>query len=111
MPIIGVSKISIAGLSDIKVMEIPAKVPNKAARGVNRLIVGAMKAPANNTMPSMKTQARPASQPLIGSFVCKVIGNMMTKTTMNMCGTLGPDGRAVTSSRPVFSASLFAIQA
>jgi len=31
---------------------------------------------------------------------------MITNTTTNMCGTLVPDGNAVTSSRPVSLASL-----
>ena len=52
-----------------------------------------------------KTQTRPASQPLTASPVFPAIGNMITKVTMNMCGTLTPEGSAHTSSRPVFSAS------
>ncbi len=51
------------------------------------------------------TQTRPASQPLIGSLVVSVIGSMITKVTMNMCGTLTPEGSAHTSLRPVFRAS------
>ena len=52
-----------------------------------------------------KTHTRPASQPLTGSLVLSVIGNMITKVTMNMCGTLTPEGSAHTSRRPVLSAS------
>ena len=52
------------------------------------------------------TQTNPASQPLIGSLVASVIGSIITKVTMNMCGTLTPDGIAQTSVRPVFLASL-----
>ena len=51
------------------------------------------------------TQTRPADQPFIGSPVLIVIGSMITKVTMNMCGTLTPDGSAQTSVRPVFCAS------
>ena len=51
------------------------------------------------------TQTSPASQPLIGSPVLSVIGSMITKVTMNMCGTLTPEGSAQTSVRPVFCAS------
>ncbi len=51
------------------------------------------------------TQVSPASQPLIGSLVVSAIGSMITKVTMNICGTLTPDGRAQTSVRPVFFAS------
>ena len=51
------------------------------------------------------TQTRPADQPLTGSPVFSVIGSMITKVTMNMCGTLTPDGSAQTSLRPVFCAS------
>ena len=51
------------------------------------------------------TQTKPASQPLIGSLVLSEIGNMITKVTMNMCGTLTPDGNAQTSLRPLLSAS------
>jgi hypothetical protein len=50
--------------------------------------------------PMMKAQARPAVQAAIGSFVCRYVGSMITNVTMNMCGTLGPYGIAVTSSRP-----------
>ena len=51
------------------------------------------------------TQTRPADQPFRGSPVLIVIGSMITKVTMNMCGTLTPDGSAQTSLRPVFCAS------
>ena len=51
------------------------------------------------------TQTSPASQALIGSPVFSEIGNMITKVTTNMWGTLTPDGSAHTSSRPVFTAS------
>jgi hypothetical protein len=54
----------------------------------------------------MKTQVRPASQPLMGSPVVVAIGSMITNVTTNMCGTLMPDGSAQMSLRPVFSASL-----
>ena len=53
----------------------------------------------------MNTQVSPASQPLIGSPVLSAIGSMITKVTMNMCGTLMPEGSAQTSLRPVFFAS------
>jgi hypothetical protein len=36
---------------------------------------------------------------------------MMTKKTMNVCGTDGPEGSAQTSSRPSFLASFQPIQA
>ncbi len=32
-------------------------------------------------------------------------GSMITKVTMNICGTLTPDGSAQTSLRPVFCAN------
>ncbi len=51
------------------------------------------------------TQTRPADQPFMGSPVFKVTGSMITKVTMNMCGTLTPDGSAQTSVRPVRCAS------
>ena len=53
----------------------------------------------------MNTQVSPASQPLIGSPVLAAIGSMITNVTMNMCGTLMPEGSAHTSVRPVFCAS------
>ncbi len=52
----------------------------------------------------MKTQVRPACQPFMGSPVTSLTGSMMTSVTMNMCGTLMPDGSAQTSLRPVFFA-------
>jgi len=36
------------------------------------------------------------------------IGSMITKVTMNMCGTLMPDGSAQTSLRPVLLAKRYA---
>ena len=48
-----------------------------------------------------KTQTNPASQPWIGSLVFSAIGSMITNVTMNMCGTLMPEGSAQTSLRPV----------
>ena len=69
-----------------------------------------MWAQMNNTMPSTNTQIMPAchaaSHPLDA-----LIGSMMAKTTKNMCGTLGPEGRAVTSLRPSLAPSRMAIQA
>ena len=38
-------------------------------------------------------------------FVSRYTGSMTRKTTMNMCGTLGPYGIAVTSPRRSFLAS------
>ena len=49
--------------------------------------------------PIMNAQASPACQACIGSSVARYTGSMTTKITMNMCGTLGPYGRAVTSVR------------
>jgi hypothetical protein len=51
------------------------------------------------------THTSPASQPWIGSLVASLIGSMITKVTMNICGTLMPDGNAHTSLRPVRFAS------
>ncbi len=50
-------------------------------------------------MPIMNAHARPDSQACIASLVFRYTGSMTTKTTMNMCGTLGPYGKAVTSVR------------
>ncbi len=41
----------------------------------------------------------------MGSPVEIEIGSMITKVTMNMCGTLTPEGSAQTSERPVSLAS------
>ena len=66
---------------------------------------GAIKPPIIRIKLWKNTQTRPAAQPFIGSPVFSVIGSMMTKVTMNICGTLTPEGNAQTSVRPVFSAS------
>ena len=87
-------------------METPASAPSSAARGVILRIHGAMKPPIISTKLWMNTHASPASQPLIGSPVFRLIGSMITKITMNMWGTLVPEGSAHTSLRPVFFASL-----
>ena len=47
----------------------------------------------------MNAQARPDCHACIGSLVFRYTGSMTTNTTMNMCGTLGPYGNAVTSVR------------
>ena len=52
----------------------------------------------------MNTQVSPACQPFIGSPVASLTGSMITSVTMNMCGTLIPEGSAQTSLRPVFFA-------
>ena len=104
MPITGVMNICSAGAIEMKVTETPASVPSSAARGVIRRMIGPTKPPIISTKLWMNTQVRPASQPLIGSPVLAAIGSMITKVTMNMCGTLMPEGSAHTSVRPVFLA-------
>ena len=86
-------------------IETPASVPSSAARGVILRMNGAMKPPIIRIKLWKKTQTSPASQPWTGSWVCTEIGSMITKVTMNMCGTLTPDGSAQTSLRPVVFAS------
>ena len=86
----GTSHIWKAGRIEIKAIEMPASVPSMAARGVNLRIVGPINAPISTMTPMIKAQARPASQASMASLVFKKTGSMTTKTTMNMCGTLGP---------------------
>ena len=105
-PICGVVYISSAGRIEMKVTETPASVPSSAARGVIFRMNGAMKPPIIRMKLWKNTQTSPADQPLRGSPVFSVIGSMITKVTMNMCGTLTPDGSAQTSLRPVLCASL-----
>ena len=93
----GTSHIWKAGRMAMKVIDMPASVPSIAARGVNLRMVGPTKAPINTITPMMKAQARPACQariaagpsPIAAEFLRKV-GSMITNTTMNICGTLGP---------------------
>ena len=89
-PIQAASQIWAAGRIEMKVSEMPARVPSIAARGVILRMNGPMKAPISTITPMTNAQARPASQARTGSPVARKIGSMMTKTTMNMCGTLGP---------------------
>jgi len=103
-PIAGVMYMSSAGRMEMKAMETPANAPNRAARGVMRRIKGATKPPIISTKLCTNTQVSPASQPMIGLPVLLAIGSMITKTTTNMCGTLMPEGKAQTSSRPDFLA-------
>ena len=104
-PICGVMYISSAGRIAMKVTETPASVPSKAARGVIFRIYGAINPPIIRMKLWKNTQTRPADQPFIGSPVLMVTGSMITKVTMNICGTLTPEGSAQTSLRPVFCAS------
>ena len=105
MPISGVMNICRPGRMEMKVMEMPASEPSSAARGVILRMTGAMKPPAIRTKLWTNTQVSPASQAWIGSLVLSTIGSMTTNVTMNMCGTLMPDGSAHTSVRPVLFAS------
>ena len=104
-PICGVMYISSAGRIEMKVTDTPARVPSSAARGVILRIYGATKPPIIRIKLWKNTQTSPADQPFIGSPVLIVIGSMITKVTMNICGTLTPEGSAQTSLRPVFCAS------
>ena len=105
MPITGVMNICKAGAMEMKVMETPASVPSSAARGVILRMMGATNPPAISTKLCTNTQVSPASQPFTGSLVASAMGIITTNVTMNMCGTLMPDGSAQTSVRPVFFAS------
>jgi len=104
-PMTGVMYISSAGFIEMNVIDTPASVPSSAARGVILGIYGATKPPIIRIKLWKNTQTRPADQPFMGSPVFKVTGSMMTKVTMNMCGTLTPEGNAQTSLRPVRCAS------
>ena len=103
-PIIGVMNISSAGRMEMKVIDTPASVPSRAARGVILRMIGREEAADHQDEALEEDPDEPGLQPLIGSPVASVIGSMITKVTMNMCGTLMPDGSAQTSARPVFSA-------
>jgi hypothetical protein len=83
----------------MNVMEMPASVPSMAARGVSLRMYGPTNAPIITMMPMRNAHASPACHACSGSSVARYTGSMTTKTTMNMCGTLGPYGRAVTSER------------
>ena len=103
-PITGVVKTCAAGRIEMKVIEIPANDPSRAARGVILRIYGPMKPPAISRKLWMNTQVRPASQAWTGSLVASLIGSITTNVTTNMCGTLIPEGSAQTSVRPVLRA-------
>src|SRR5437879_9173818 len=96
-PICGVIYISSAGRIEMNVTDTPARVPSKAARGVIFRMYGAINPPIIRMKLWKNTQTSPADQPFIGSPVLIVIGSMITKVTMNMCGTLTPEGSAQTS--------------
>ena len=104
-PMIGVIAIWAPGRMEMKVIEMPAREPSRAARGVILRIQGATKPPPISTKLCTNTQVRPASQACTGFLVVIRIGSMTTNTTTNMWGTLMPEGRAQTSVRPVSLAS------
>jgi len=83
-PMAGVRNICSAGRMEMNVIETPASVPSRAARGVTLRTHRPMKPPITSTKLWMNTQVRPASQALMGSPVLSLIGSMMTKTTINM---------------------------
>ena len=84
------SHICAAGRIEMKAIEMPASVPSSAARGVYLRMNGPTNAPSSTITPMMNAHATPACHARTGSFVARKTGSMMTKTTMNMCGTLGP---------------------
>src|SRR5579863_4504850 len=85
---------------EMKVIDTPASVPSSAARGVTLRIQCAMNPPAIRMKLWKNTHTSPASQAWIGTLVLSLIGSRITQVTMNMCGTLMPDGSAQTSLRP-----------
>ncbi len=95
----------------MKVMETPASVPSSAARGVILRMMRRDEAAGHQHEALDEDPGQsPASHPSIGSPVFVAMGSMMTNVTMNMCGTLMPEGSAQTSVRPVFFASRYARQ-
>ena len=56
----GTSHIWKAGRIEMNAMEMPARVPSMAARGVTLRIHGPTNAPSSTITPMMKHQARPA---------------------------------------------------
>ena len=93
------SHIWAAGRIEMKAIETPASVPSIAAWGVYLRMYGPTNAPASTMSPMTKHHASPEAQAFIGSFVARYTGSMIRNVTMNMCGTLGPYGIAVTSVR------------
>ena len=67
----------------MNVNEIPASVPSSAARGVSLRMVGPMKAPRRMIKPMMNAHASPASHALIGSWVAKNVGSMITSSELS----------------------------
>ena len=59
-PIQAASQIWPAGRIEMKLSEMPARVPSRAARGVILRMNGPMKAPISTMTPMMKAQASPA---------------------------------------------------
>ena len=103
----GTSHIWNAGRIEMKAIEMPASVPSIAARGVyvpdRRPDEGAEQHDdADDEGPGEAGLPRAST----GPWSVRYTGSMITKTTMNMCGTLGPYGIAVTSVRPSFFAEL-----
>ena len=98
-PIQAASQICAAGRIEMKVIEMPASVPSIAARGVILRMYGPDEGADHH---DHADHERPRQAGFPGPhrvLVVRKIGSMMTKTTMNMCGTLGPYGSAVTSVR------------
>ena len=86
----GACHIRAAGFIEMNVMEMPASAPSSAARGVNFRIHGPKKAPISTMHPMMNAQASPARQAFSASPDSMATGSITTKTTMKVCGTLGP---------------------
>jgi hypothetical protein len=73
--------ISNAALIEMNAIEMPARVPSMAARGVYRRIVGPTKAPIRMITPIRNAHAMPASQASRAFCVLRTTGSMITKVT------------------------------
>jgi hypothetical protein len=67
----GTSHIWKLGRIEMNAIEMPARVPSMAARGVYLRMVGPTNAPSSTITPMMNAQARPACQASTGSLVCR----------------------------------------
>ncbi len=75
---------------EINVIAMPANADKRAARGVTRRTVSAIKAPAISITPFKKQATSPTFHAHTGSWVSCTIGSMMKKMKANKLTVLMP---------------------
>ena len=109
-PTMGLAKTSRDGRKAIRISATAAIEPRSPALGTSLLIDGPIHAPIIFTTPITTITAIAIFHDSIASFVARNAGPITPNVKPKVEGVSSPKGIAVTSSLPVFFASLIAIR-